>query len=37
LHEREVVGHEKDPRIVERLAPDQQAWIIAVRERGQGA
>ena len=37
LNERQVVGHDEDARVVERLAPDEQAWIIAMRERGQGA
>ena len=37
LNERDVVRDDKDSRVVERLAPDEQAWIIAMREWGQGA
>ena len=37
MNERQVIGHDEDARVVERLAPDEQAWIIAMREGGQGA
>jgi hypothetical protein len=36
LHQGQIVGHDKDSRIVERLTPDEQTRIIAVRKRGQG-
>jgi hypothetical protein len=36
LYEREIVGQDEHSRVVERLAPNEQAGIIAMRERGQG-